>query len=142
MRIRKLTIDYYNEILSLWDRSALPYKPRGRDSESAIEFQMKRNPSFFLGAYDGNRLVGTVFASFDLRRGWINRLAVDPKYRRTGVARKLIATAEKVLRKKGARIICALVEDYNAASLSLFKKCGYVEHRNDVYLSKRDSDEI
>jgi len=142
MRIRKLTIDDYNEIVSLWDRSALPYKPRGRDSKSAIEFQMKKNPSFFLGAYDGNRLVGTVFASFDLRRGWINRLAVDPKYRRRGVAQKLIVAAEKALRKKGAKIISAHVEDHNAASLKLFKKCGYVEHRGVVYFSKRDSSEV
>jgi len=103
---------------------------------------MKKNPSFFLGAYDENRLVGTVIAGYDYRRGWINRLAVDPKYRRRGVAQKLIAAAEKALRKKGARIICALVEDYNAASLGLFKKCGYVEHRDVVYLSKRDSDKV
>jgi len=103
---------------------------------------MKKNPSFFFGAYDENRLVGTIIASYDYRRGWINRLAVDPKYRRRGVAQKLIAAAEKTLRKKGARIICALVEDYNVASLSLFKKCGYVEHRDVIYLSKRDSDEV
>jgi len=141
MRIRKLTIDDYDEIVSLWNRVALPYKPRGRDSKSAIEFQMKKNPSFFLGAYDENRLVGTVVASYDYRRGWINRLGVDPKYRRRGVAQKLIAAAEKVLRKKGARIISAHVESYNTASLGLLKKCGYVEHRDVIYLSKRDSNE-
>jgi len=142
MQIRKLTIDDYNEIIPLWNRAALPYKPRGRDGKSAIEFQIKRNPDFFLGAYDKNRLVGTVLASYDYRRGWINRLAVDPEYRRRAVAQKLIAAAEKVLRKKGARIIGAQVNENNVASLSLFKKCGYVEHRDVVYLSKRDSDEV
>jgi len=142
MQIRRLAIKDYDNIIQLWKKASLSYKPEGRDSESAMEFQMKKNPSFFLGAYDENRLVGTVIASYDYRRGWINRLAVDPKYRRRGVAQKLIAAAEKTLRKKGARIICALVEDYNAASLSLFKRCGYVEHRDDVYLSKRDSNEV
>jgi ribosomal protein S18 acetylase RimI-like enzyme len=107
-----------------------------------MEFQMKKNPSFFLGAYDQNRLVGTVIASYDLRRGWINRLAVDPEYRRRGVSQKLIAAAEKVLRKKSARIIGALIDNYNVASLSLFKKYGYVEHHDVVYVSKRDSDEV
>jgi ribosomal protein S18 acetylase RimI-like enzyme len=142
MRIRELTVDDYAEIVSLWDRSALPHKPKGRDSKSAFELQIKKNPNFFLGAYEEDKLVGTVFASFDYRRGWINRLAIDPKYRRSGVAQKLIAAAEKALRKKGAKIISALVEDYNVASLSLFKKCGYVEHRDVVYFSKRDSDEV
>jgi ribosomal protein S18 acetylase RimI-like enzyme len=142
MQIRNLTIDDYNEIISFWNRAALPYKPRGRDSKSAMEFQMKKNPGFFLGAYDENRLVGTVIASYDYRRGWINRLAVAPKYRRKGVAQELIAAAEEALRKKGARIVCAHVEDYNVASLSLFKKYGYVEHHDVVYVSKRDSDEV
>jgi GNAT superfamily N-acetyltransferase len=137
-----LTIDDYNEIISFWNRAALPYKPRGRDSKFAMEFQMKKNPSLFLGAYDENRLVGTVFASYDYRRGWINRLAVDPKYRREGAAQELIAAAEEALRKEGARIICALIDDNNVASLSLFKKCGYVEHHDVVYLSKRDSGEV
>jgi len=142
MRIRKLTIDDYDEIISLWNRAALPYKPRGRDSKSAVEFQMKKNPSFFFGAFDENRLVGTVIAGYDYRRGWINRLAVDPNYRRRGVAQKLIAAAEKALKKKGARIICSLIDDCNVASLNLFKKYGYMEHRDVVYLSKRDSDEV
>lgn len=142
MQIRKLTIKDYDNIIQLWKKASLLYKPEGRDSKSAIEFQMKKNPSFFLGAYDETRLVGTVIASYDLRRGWINRLAVDPKYRRREVAQKLIATAEKALRRKGARIISVHVEDYNVASLNLFKKCGYVEHRDVVYLSKRDSDTV
>jgi ribosomal protein S18 acetylase RimI-like enzyme len=103
---------------------------------------MKKNPNFFLGAYDGNRLVGTVIAGYDYRRGWINRLAVDPKYRQKRVAQKLIAAAEKALRKMDARIICALVDDCNVASLSLFKKCGYMEHHDIVYFSKRDSNEV
>jgi ribosomal protein S18 acetylase RimI-like enzyme len=142
MQVCKLTIEDYDAIIQLWKKASLPFKPQGRDSKKAIEFQMKKNPSFFLGAYDENRLVGTVLASYDYRRGWINRLAVDPKYRHRGIARKLIASTEKALRKKGARIICAHVEDYNVASLSLFKKYGYVEHHDVVYVSKRDSDEV
>lgn len=142
MRIHKLTIDDHTEIISLWNRAVLPYKPKGRDSESVMEFQMKKSPSLFLGAYDKNRLVGTVIASYDYRRGWINRLAVDPKYRRMGIAQKLIAAAEKALRKKGAKIFAALVDDSNVASLSLFKKCGYLEHSDVLYLSKRESDKV
>jgi ribosomal protein S18 acetylase RimI-like enzyme len=119
----------------------LPYKPKGRDRKATMEFQMRKNPSFFLGAYDKNRLVGMAIASYDYRRGWINRLAVDPEYRRKGVAQMLIAAAEKVLKKRGARIIGAHIEGNNVASLSLFKKCGYIEHHDVIYMSKRDNDE-
>ncbi|MEM3577718.1 MAG: GNAT family N-acetyltransferase [Candidatus Bathyarchaeia archaeon] len=142
MDIRRLTIRDYEEIIKLWSKAKLPYKPRGRDSKEAIAAQMKANPEFFLGAYEGDNLVGVVIVSYDLRKGWINRLAVDPRYRRRGIAKALVAEAERVLRKKGIGIFCALVEDDNVASKEFFKKCGYVEHRDIIYFSKRDDSEI
>lgn len=142
MEIRKLTINDYEEITKLWSRAKLPYKPKGRDSKEAIAAQMKANPDFFLGAYDADTLIGVVIVSCDLRKGWINRLAVDPRYQRKGVAKALVSEAEKILREKGVRIFCALVEDDNVASKEFFKKCGYVEHRDIIYFSKRDHSEI
>ena len=142
MEIRKLAINDYEEIIELWSRARLPYKPKGRDSKEAIAAEMKANPEFFLGAFGDNRLVGMVIISCDMRKGWINRLAVDPDYRNRGIARALIAESEKILRKHGIRIFCALIEDYNTVSRELFKECGYVEHRDIIYFSKRDSNEV
>lgn len=132
----------YDEMVKLWSRTNLPFKPKGRDSKEAIAVQMKVNREFFLGAFVRNRLVGTVIIGCDMRKGWINRLAVDPDYRKRGIAKALITESEKTLRKRDIRIFCALIEDYNAASKRLFKECGYVEHRDIIYFSKRDSDEV
>ena len=132
----------YDEMVKLWSRTNLPFKPKGRDSKEAIAVQMKVNREIFLGAFVRNRLVGTVIIGCDMRKGWINRLAVDPDYRKRGIAKALITESEKTLRKRDIRIFCALIEDYNAASKRLFKECGYVEHRDIMYFSKRDSDEV
>ena len=142
MEIRKLTINDYEEIIKLWSKARLPYKPKGRDSKETIAAEMKANPEFFPGAFEDNRLVGMVIISCDIRKGWINRLTVDPDYRNRGIAKALIAESEKTLRKRGIRIFCALIEDYNAVSKKLFKECGYVEHRDTIYFSKRDSNEV
>jgi ribosomal protein S18 acetylase RimI-like enzyme len=142
MEIRHLTITDYEDIINLWSRAKLPFKPNGRDSKEAIRAQMKANPDFFLGAFEDNRLIGIVIISCDMRKGWINRLAVDPEYRRRGVAEALIVESEKILRKHGIRIFCALIEDYNVASKKLFKKLGYMEHRDIIYFSKRESKEV
>lgn len=142
MKIRKLAIKDYEEMVKLWSRAKLPFKPKGRDSKESIEVQMKANPDFFLGAFDDNRLIGTVIVSCDMRKGWINRLAVDPDFRLRGVAKTLIAEAEKILRKHGIRIVCALIENDNTLSKKLFKKVGYVEHRDIIYFSKRESEEV
>jgi predicted N-acetyltransferase YhbS len=142
MEIRKLTINNYEEIIKLWTRASLSYKQKGRDSKHAMAAEMKANPEFFFGAFENNHLVGTVIISCDMRKGWLNRLAVDPDYRHCGIARALIAESEKILRKHGVRIFCALIEDYNTASKKLFIGCGYVEHRDIIYFSKRDSDQV
>jgi len=142
MEIRRLTIKDYKEMVRLWLIAKLPFKPKGRDSKEAIAVEMKANPDFFLGAFENNRFVGTVIISCDVRKGWINRLAVDPDRRHRGIAKALIAESERTLRKHGIRIFCALIEDYNATSQKLFKECGYVEHHDITYFSKRDSDEV
>jgi len=142
MDIQRLTRSDYDGIIELWSRTGLPFKPKGRDSKKAMAAQIQTNPDFFLGAFENGHLVGVVVLSCDVRKGWINRLAVDPDCRCRGVARTLIAESEKTLRKCGVKIFCALIGDHNKASRELFKECGYVEHRDIIYFSKRDSDKV
>jgi ribosomal protein S18 acetylase RimI-like enzyme len=142
MELRKLTIDDYEKLADLWSRAELSFRPKGRDSKEAITAQMTANPEFFVGAFEGNHLVGAVIISSDTRKGWINRLAVDPAYRRHGVAKMLIGESERILRKYGLKMFCVLIDDDNVVSKDVFKKCGYVEHRDIIYFSKRESDEI
>ena len=136
--IRELRLDDYQEMIALWERAGLPYRPEGRDSRAAIAEQMERDPDLFLGAYVQEKLIGTVIGSDDGRKGWINRLAVDPDYRRQGIAQLLIADLERRLMERGRKIIAVLVEDWNDVSLKLFQKCGYILDRSILYLSKRE----
>lgn len=142
MEIRRLTVSDYDRIIGLWSMAGLPSRPKGRDSKEAITAEIKANPDFFLGAFETDHLLGVAIISSDLRKGWINRLAVDPDCRNRGVAKALIAECEKTLRNRGLRLFCALIEDSNVASITLFKKCSYVVHRDILYLSKRDSEDV
>ena len=140
---RKLTIEDYDQMISLWEKVGLPYKPKGRDSREAIKNQIEADPELFLGAFHREKLVGTVIGSYDFRmKGWINRLAVDPEYRGKGIAKRLVMEMEQILKSKGVVVIAALIELPNSASLNLFKKLGYTVHDNIVYVTKRESVEV
>ncbi len=142
MKIVSLAITDYDKITQLWTRANLPFKPIGRDSREAMAAEMAAHPNYFLGVLVEDNLVGIVVLSSDLRKGWINRLAIDPAYRYQGIGQALIAESERIFQKEGIKIFCALIDEDNAASRNLFRKCGYVEHHDIIYFSKRMNDAV
>ena len=98
--IRTLTEDDTESLVHLWEEAELEYRPRGRDSQEELQRQIRETSVVFLGAFDGNTLLGSVMATDDGRRGWINRLAVHPDSRRRGLGARLIEAAEQVLRRR------------------------------------------
>ena len=143
MTIRALTVADYDAVIALWRRTALTHKPEGRDMREKIEEELDHNPHAFLGMFVGDRLVASVIATFDGRKGWINRVAVDPDFRGRGYGQQMIAEAEKTLREHfKAEIIAALVEPENEPSRRLFAKCGYALWEGLHYFSKRDHPDV
>ena len=140
--IRKLTPAELPAILALWKAAGLPTKPAGRDHPERLQIEMEQYPDNFIGAFSGERLVGVVLASWDGRKGWVNRVAVHPEFRRRGVGEALIAAAERELGRRGALIIAALIETDNVPSIRLFESCDYVAHGGNVYMTKRKGQDV
>jgi N-acetylglutamate synthase len=139
--IRRLTIADYEAVIDLWQRSGLPsIRPTGRDSRAEFSKQLAQG-QIVIGLEDAGKLMGVVVATSDTRKGWINRLAIDPAQRRKGYGAQLIHAAEAALREAGLKVMAALIEDYNDASLTLFEREGYVVHTDIYYVSKRESDD-
>lgn len=140
-RIVELGPDDHARLLALWERAGLhSVRPHGRDSREAIATQLASGVQTILGLELDGQLVGAVVATHDSRKGWINRLAIDPDFRRQGYGLKLLGAAEETLRAQGMRVIAALVESDNPSSLALFEKAGYTEIDHGIhYLSKREN---
>ncbi|MBN1678175.1 MAG: GNAT family N-acetyltransferase [Candidatus Thermoplasmatota archaeon] len=138
MRIRPLKATELHAMRSVWERAGLPYRPRGRDSMQNLRKQLKENPECFLGAFKSGQMVGAVIVSDDGRKGWVNRLAVVPQARGHGIAKRLIAEAERILRRRGRRLHCVLIESYNKDSMELFEDAGYTREDDILYFTKRE----
>jgi ribosomal protein S18 acetylase RimI-like enzyme len=142
-QLRQLGLDDYDDLLSLWRRAGLhSIRPQGRDGREALARQLASGVLTMLGLEVEERLVAAVIVTHDSRKGWINRLAVDPGCRRQGYATRLIEASEALLREQGIPITATLVMSDNAASLALFQKAGYVEVDSGIhYLTKREGDD-
>ena len=142
VQIREFRIEDYDALISLWNKANLEHKPKGRDRRDKIERELKENPSFILLAEVKGQLVGSVLASHDGRKGWLNRLTVAPECRNKSIARKLVNVAEKRLEKQGIEIIACLIEGWNTQSMKVFEKLGYEIFPDVAYYTKRKSWEI
>jgi len=139
--IRRLRLSDYDAIIEVLDVCGLNPRVRGRDSRTALGRQLRSRQTLYLGAFDGSRLIGTIFGTHDTRKGWINRLAVLPEYRHSGVASKLVRECERGLRKYGLEMFATLIDEGNVASRRLFSKLGY-SSSDILYYRVKDREDV
>jgi ribosomal protein S18 acetylase RimI-like enzyme len=136
--IRHFNNKDYPGIINLWEKANLSYRSEGRDSFENVKTQIDNGKAIFLVAEINNAIVGCVLGTNDGRKGWINRLAVDPELRRRRIASRLIKELEGIFDGLGLEVIACLVEKNNTVSKDFFKKLGYEYYPADYY-SKRKS---
>lgn len=141
VEVRRMRPEDYADVADIWVRSGLPYQPRGRDAEERILEQLERDSSIYLVAEDRGKVVGVVLVTHDLRKGWLNRLAVPPEEQGRGIAGTLVRRAEEELSALGVNIFAVQVHRHNGRSRKLFSELGYHEHDDIVYCSKRPGPE-
>jgi len=138
MRIELFQIDEYDRLVKLWDRCGLSYDADDRDSRERMDEQVYDDHVAILTMKtDDGAMIGSIVASYDGRKGWINRLAVDPDYRGRRLAARLLEKAEETLVEMGARVIAALIEDENFPSMAAFRHCNYEGWDKIVYFRKK-----
>lgn len=140
--IRKFRLDDYERVMELWRQCHLPLKPEGRDSREEIGRQLELPQVIFLVAEEGGKVIATVLATHDGRKGWINRLAVDPAFRGQGLAQRLVRQAEQELEAAGLQMFAALIEEDNLPSINLFEKLGYTFHPEIKYFTRKKSPQV
>ncbi|UWZ48040.1 GNAT family N-acetyltransferase [Dactylosporangium matsuzakiense] len=122
VHIRTFEWGDWDAVVGLWEAVGSSVLPRAE-----IEGTLGRTPELFLVAVDANGVVaGVVLGTYDGRRGFILRLAVDPGRRRQGVGRELVAALETRLRALGCPRINLFVLPDNPSGLRFWQSLGYL----------------
>jgi ribosomal protein S18 acetylase RimI-like enzyme len=121
-------------VLDPWKRAKA--LPSVTDNLAALRRRLQRDPQLFLLAWDGEELVGSAIGGWDGWRASMARLAIDPRYRRRGVATQLVNAIEKRLKALGAVRIRCVVDRKSARARGFWTAAGYERSRGEVTFVK------
>lgn len=134
IHVRQFSWSDYDGVAAVWQAAGRDVLPRAE-----LAAALERDPQLFLVAQHDDTAVGVVLGTFDGRRGWILRLAVDPAHRRRGIARRLIGELETRFAVLGCPRVNLMVMPDNVEGLRFWRALGYLP-LPDVLCSKPMAD--
>jgi len=126
--IRSFHTDDTEDVVELWRKCEL-VAPQN-NPELDIERKLKVNPAWFLVGELEGEVIATCMAGYEGHRGWINYLAVSPKYRRQGFATQMMREAEKILKNAGCPKINLQIRSSNKDVIAFYEAIGF--RKDDV----------
>ncbi len=126
--------EHEQAVIDLWKECGLvvPQNDPVEDIRKKFDFQPHL---FFVAMLDG-QLVGSVMVGYEGHRGWLNYLAVLPKYQKRGYGSKLVEKAIEELKKLGCLKVNLQVRKTNTSVISFYEHLGFKDD-NVVSLGMR-----
>ncbi len=140
--LRPLAPADIDSLYDLWRCASLPFRPNGRDEPSRLFQHLGRHEPGGFGLFRGSKIIAGMLISSDGRKGWVERIAVIPEERRTGIGRVLLATAMAEFKRRNLLVYAALIEGENQSSRRLFESCGWSFDPDVCYYSFREQSDF
>ncbi len=134
--IRNMTIDDYDVVYSLWMSCVGMGLNNLDDSKEGIEKFIHRNPDTCLVAVSDSEIIGVIMVGNDGRRGYIYHTAVNPDFRKQGIAKKLVDSAMSELSALGINKVALVVFDRNETGNAFWESQGFTVRNDLVYRNK------
>ena len=132
MQIRPMTIQDYDEVFAMWQITTKRALSKA-DERDQIERYLLRNTGMSQVAVVDGKIVGTVLAGHDGRRGFIHHMAVLPDYRRRHIGHRLAEKAIEMISRDGIDKTHIFCYQNNETGQNFWKDFGF-EKRDDVFV--------
>lgn len=140
MIIREMTIDDYDEVYEMWQITTKRALSKA-DEKDQMERYLKHNAGMSQVAVVDGKIVGTVLAGHDGRRGFIHHMAVLPEFRRKKIGHALAQTAIQKIREQSIDKTHIFCYQNNETGQSFWRDFGF-EKREDVFVYSFSNDKI
>ena len=127
-----MKISDYEEIYAMWQITSKRALSKA-DSKENIERYLKRNEGMSLVAVKDGRIIGTVLAGHDGRRGFIHHMAVLPEFRRQHIGNKLATEAIKRICEDGIDKTHIFCYQDNFTGQNFWTSLGF-QQRGDLFV--------
>lgn len=110
--------------------------------EAAIESELQNPLSLWLVAEENGQVIGYVGSQSVLGEADIMNVAVDPDFRRRGVARSLLTHLQQALAQQQVHSLTLEVRASNVSAITLYETLGFVQvgrRPNYYYKPKEDA---
>jgi len=130
VKVRVMTPDDWDGVAAVWENheGTNPVD----DSPEGFAKYLGRNPTTSFVAEDDGRIIGTILAGHDGRRGIFHHVSVLPEYQKQGVGKMLVDSAAEALRKEGINKVLLVVFKHNENGNAFWEHMGFTV-REDLY---------
>lgn len=139
--IREMDISDYQAVIALWGQTD-NLSLRDADSEQNIAAYLERNPALSFVALDGDTIVGAVLVGTDGRRGYLQHLAVDDRYRGQRIGQRLVDQSIRALAELGISKTHLFVLNDNHSAKGFYDKLGWYPRNEITMYSFNSSDNL
>lgn len=123
MEIRKYKQGDKEQLVKLL-KEVFPNDPPHNEPSKVLDEKLKVDDLIFV-AEKGGKLIGTVMAGYDGRRGWLYSVAVNNSSRRRGVGKALVEHAISALRNMGCIKVNLQIRSTNTEVIGFYTSIGF-----------------
>lgn len=123
-----------DDVIQLWQDCGLvvPWN----DPQHDIERKQSIQSELFLIGVLNDKIIATAMVGYEGHRGWVNYLAVRPKFQHQGIGKQMMEEAERRLLKMGCPKLQVQIRNTNDGVIKFYRKLGYLQDEV-VNLGKR-----
>jgi ribosomal protein S18 acetylase RimI-like enzyme len=134
--LENMSIEDFPAMITLWKK--LPGIGLSKaDKKKYLAKFLEKNSRYCFVMKDGKKLVGTILAGNDGRRGYIYHLAIEPDFQSKGFGAKLVQKSLHALSANGIHKAHIFVISDNLTGIDFWEHIGWTL-RDDVLIMSKD----